>query len=792
VDSELLQGFCLKDAWVDPLKGEVRIHGRSSHLPPKAMEVLLCLASQPFTLVTREALTERVWGAGHGSAELLGRAITEIRHALDDHAGEPAFIQTLPRRGYRLIARPDPAGDPRGELTAGKPAAPSLADLGLLDNLKQRGVLETAIAYLVFGWLIIQVVDILFDQLLLPPWAGTFVTVLVIAGFPIAVLLSWFLEFRDGRAVVDHVSPRDARRRRFSRTYLSVIGALAIAAVAVFVYDTNIGLPTAEPPQLAPGAVEVAPPPVQDNSIAVLPFMNLDGSEETGIFAQGLVDDVITRLSRVPGLLVSSRGDAFSLEPNSRSARVRERLRVARYVEGSVQMSGERIRIIVQLIDSATGFHELSRSFDRPREDFFDIRDEITELTVANLRVALPPDTRNLAALAAEDPSLDVYVLYRRGVEAARQLGGDLSPNFALSYFNDALAIDPDYAAAHAGKCSVLVNAYPLTDDAHYIELAESSCARALELNPNLDVVHVALGELYAATGRYDAAETAYRRALQLDPKSVAALTGAGEVHLLQKKPDEAEASFRRAIGLHPGDWSAYNALGWFLFRSGRYAEAAEQYGYVVALDDRNMIGFRNLGAARMLAGDFEAAAPAFQRALEIQPSPLAYSNLGLLYYYMGRLDEAVAAHRQAVELAPKDHLAWSNLGDALWIDGRHDEAHEAFATARELAWGALQVNPNDPGYLMDLAWITAMLDKPAEARRLIDRARALAPSEPYVYYYDGLILQRNGDSNGAVRAFETAVAEGYSRKMLAADPQLLSLRSHPDFAKVIDAVEAR
>jgi DNA-binding winged helix-turn-helix (wHTH) protein len=323
VHSELLQGFYLKEAWVEPLKGEVRIHAQSLHLPPKAMEVLLCLASQPFTLVPREALIERVWGAGHGSAELLGRAISEIRHALHDHADEPAFIQTLPRRGYRLIVQPQPAAYDHPETSAGASGASRLKELGLLGNLRQRGVLETGIAYLVLGWLIIQVADILFGQLHLPAWAGTFVTVLVIAGFPIALLLSWFLEFRDGRAVVDHVSPRDARRRRFSRTYLSVIGALALAAVAVYVYDSNIGLPTAPPPPLPPSAVAVEPPPVQDNSIAVLPFMNLDGSEETGIFAQGLVDDVITRLSRVPGLLVSSRGDAFSLEPNTPSARVR-------------------------------------------------------------------------------------------------------------------------------------------------------------------------------------------------------------------------------------------------------------------------------------------------------------------------------------------------------------------------------------------------------------------------------------------------------------------------------------
>ena len=185
-------------------------------------------------------------------------------------------------------------------------------------------------------------------------------------------------------------------KRRFSRTYLSVIGALAIAAVVVFIYDKRVGLPQSAVIQVPLNTENVMLPPVQDNSIAVLPFFNLDGSDETEVFSNGLADDLITRLSRVPGLLVSSRGDSFTLDPNSASSRVRERLRVGLYLEGSVQIDGDLMRVIVQLIDSETGFHVLSRSFDRPVEGFFDIRDEITELTVANVRVALPAETQAL------------------------------------------------------------------------------------------------------------------------------------------------------------------------------------------------------------------------------------------------------------------------------------------------------------------------------------------------------------------------------------------------------------
>ncbi|MBT8065092.1 MAG: tetratricopeptide repeat protein [Gammaproteobacteria bacterium] len=792
MNPDLLEGFYLNNLRVEPRKGKITGRLRSLRLAPRAMDVLVCLAHHPGEVVSRETLITEAWGEG-GSSEALSHAVTQIRNTLDDRKDHPEYIETLPRQGYRLLVRPAASPESGDEHPSTGGLQLSIHETGLLENLKQRGVLETGLAYLVFGWLILQVADILFDQLHVPAWAGTFVTVGVIAGFPIALVLSWFLEFRHGRAVLHEHSPQAAARRRISRTYISVLAALAIAAVAVFFYDRNYGLPV--PPAEAPApaaAVERVLPPVLDNSIAVLPFLNLDGSGETEIFAQGLVDDVLGRLARVPGLLVSSRGDAFTLEPNSASSKVRERLRVARYVEGSVQIRGDRLRVIVQLIDSDTGFHLLSRTFDRLREDFFDIRDEITELTVANVRVALPADTQAEATISPSDPSLDAYVRYRQGVDASRLPPSADTIELALARFDEALSIDADYAAAHAGKCLVYVDAYPISDDPAFIDRAETSCAQALSLNPNLDMVHTALGELYLGTGRYEDAEDAYEKALQTNPNSVASLTGLGEIYRLQKRGEEAEERFRQAVGLHPGDWSAYNNLGYFLYRSGRYAEAAEQYELVVGLNDQNMVGFTNLGTAYMLAGDFESAAPAFRQAIDIEPRPSAYSNLGLMHYYLGDLDAAIDAHRQAVMLAPNDHLSWSNLGDALWIAGRREQAQEAFGKAADLARSALEVNPNDPGYLMDLAWIETMLGQPEEARRRIDRARTLAPGDPYVHYIDGLMRVKAGQVDEALGALEKAAEQGYSIQMLAADPQLAALRAQPLFVKIIDAGNTR
>ena len=776
MNADLLQGFYLGELLIEPLKGQVTDGADSRHLPPKAGEVLLCLARAPGQLVTREALLNEVWGSDHTSQEALGHAISELRHALDDHLDDPKFIQTLPKRGYRLVVAPAIAADHSPTLVLG-------ADIGLFENLQRRGVLETTLAYVIVGWLLIQIADIVFPQLYLPAWAATFVTILVIAGFPIAIILSWFLEFRDGRAVLDVLSPAAARRRRFSRTYLSIIGALTVASLLVFVYDLNFGLPSSE---IETGII--TDPMIPENTIAVLPFFNNDGSDETQTFANGLVDDVTTRLSRVPGLMVSSRGDSYTLAPNSSSEQVRRRLRVAMYIEGSVEIANDKIRVIVQLINSANGFHILSRSFDRPRDDFFAIRDEITNLMVSSLRVTLPEDTQKMSAAASRYPDLDAYVLFRRGVDESRKPRTLSTTADALAWFDAALEVDAEYAAAYAGKCDVLAGSFRLSDDPDSVRKAEAACGRALALNPNLDIVHAALGELYSSTGQYGESESAYIEALRINPKSVASLIGLADVYRMQQRPDEAEDLLRSAVGLQPGNWAPYNALGFFMYRQGRFAEAAEQFGNVVALDNRNARGIANMAASYMMAGQFEAAAPAYQKAIDIEPQSVTYSNLGMMYYYLGQHDEAMAALRSAIELAPNAHLTWSNLGDVLYIAGKTDEAQDAFARAEKLAKLTLQVNPNEPTVLMDIAWIHAMRGNMDEALEEIAKAVAASPDDPYAYYIEALIHNRHGDTGAALDALGVATAKGYSRTILAAEPHLFSLRGEPRFEKIIDA----
>jgi TolB-like protein/Flp pilus assembly protein TadD/DNA-binding winged helix-turn-helix (wHTH) protein len=791
----LLQGFYLGDLLVEPVTGRVGGAASSAHLPPKAMEVLLCLASNPGDLVTRESLLERVWGPGQGSHEALAHTVRDIRRALGDDASEPRYIQTIPRRGYRLIQVPKLVTGTAGtDAPAPMPPAADPGGTGLLgdvselvQDLKRRGVITTGIAYLVLGWGLIQVADIVVDRLVLPSWIATFVTVLVIAGFPIALILSWYLEVRDGRAVLDQRTSADHRRRRFTRTYLPVAGAMAVAAILVFLYDREFGLPESSEALPIPDQSRYLPS-VLDNSIAVLRFMNLDGSDRTQVFSDGLADDVITALSRVPGLYVSSRGDAFTLEPNTGSARVRERLRVAYYLEGSVQIEQQTMRVIVQLIDSATGFHVLSRKFDRPLKDFFAIRDEITELTVANVRVALPQGVTALQMTDAGASDLDAYVSYRRGKEILERPRSLESIAEAITHFVQALRIDPQYAAAHAGVCDAHVARFELSNSEADIAEAERACARALGASPRLYVVHTALGELYRRTGRLDEAERAYRSALDMNANDVRAMNGLASIFALRQQHAAAEELLQKAVATQPGNWRTINGYGSYLFSHGRYGEAADAFRQVVALDPGNHQARTNLGAALTMAGDFEAGKDVYEQALEITEFRTAYSNLGVVYYYLGDFEKSVATHRKAVELAPEEPVKWLNLADALHFAGRLEEAREAFERARELADARIAVDPTDVDTIFTYAWASQMLgDKPATERALL-RGLELAPDDPYGLYYAGLIAVNNGEREAALESLGAAIENGYPPRMLEAEPYLGDLRDDPAFEALTSA----
>ncbi len=781
VRDQLLEGFRLGSFRIDPLTGTISGNGEPRHIPSKATEILLVLASRPRQLVTRDELLSAVWGEGVGSAEALSHAVSELRHGLNDHADHPEFVQTVPRRGYRLIVEPHFDAKP-GVFAAGESLTGDAP--AFWQQLVHRGVVQAAAAHLVAGWLLIQVADATFPNLGLPAWATPFVTYVVIAGFPLVIVLAWFLEFTGGRLTID----RGGDERRGSglvQNYLAIVAAYALATLAVGLYQVSVGIrvPQTSVTSTVENMREAIP--VEPGSIAVLRFLNISDRPLARIFSDGLGEDVLDRLARVPGLLVSSRGDAWSLPDNPGTDVVRRRLRVAYYLEGSVRLTDDVLRVTVQLIDTETGFHVVSRVFERKLESFMDVQREITDLTVANLRAVLPAGSRQpVADYDATTP--DAYVLYRMGREIFERPQTVESLADAIDYFDQALELDPGFAPAHAGMCRGYVQSYTVGGEPSFIDAAEASCSSALTSNPNLYMVYTALGDLYRQTSRIAQAENAYLHALEKNAQDVDALLGLARVLERQNRIEEAEVRLKQAIRMQPGNWTSINALGSFYFATGDYDQAADSFRKVVFLDPANWQVHGNLGGALAMAGRFDDAAAALQNSIDISPQQSTWSNLGAIYYYMGDFAEAVRIHRKALELDPNSNIVWLNLADALYFAGEEGAAQGAFARAAELSESRLAVDSGDVESLHALAWAQMMAGNARRARELVDRALSISPNDPYVYYYDALVRVRSRDVPGAFESIEKAITAGYPRSMLAAEPYLASIRRQERFTALL------
>ena len=227
VDNELLDGFYLNDLSVEPTTGLVTgVHG-PQHLPSKAMEVLLQLARHPRRLVTREEILQNVWGENRGSPEALNHAVSEIRRVLGDHASTPEFVQTVPTRGFRLLVEPTrkKGPEPRSETTSASEELPSW------QALLRHGVVQAGVAYLVVGWFLIQVADATFGNIGLPSWSEQFITFAVIGGFPLAILLAWFLEFAEGKMQVDDGQQVGGLFKGLEQNYLAILVAYGVAGL---------------------------------------------------------------------------------------------------------------------------------------------------------------------------------------------------------------------------------------------------------------------------------------------------------------------------------------------------------------------------------------------------------------------------------------------------------------------------------------------------------------------------------------------------------------------------------
>ena len=365
-----------------------------------------------------------------------------------------------------------------------------------------------------------------------------------------------------------------------------------------------------------------APTPIEQ-SIAVLPFDDLSPEGDQQYFVEGLSEEIINALTQIPDLKVAARTSTFILaEENANIEMVASALGVANVLEGSVRKSGDQVRITAQLIEAESGFHLWSETFDRELTDIFQVQDEIARAIAAQLQVTLSGEQQT-QLVAESTESTEAYEAYLLGRHFWSQRTPE-SLQAAVSEFERAIELDPDYAEAYSGLADSY-NVWELYANLRippdFRELARQAVAaaqRAVDLAPNLGMAHTSLARALMKGGGWEEASREFEIALRLSPGYATAHHWYGIYLWYTGTVDAGVARLRQAVRLDPVSQPISTVLGMALVGAERVPEGVEELRRATALDPGWPSGWQFLGLGLLAAGEFEEAVDAFIRATEL------------------------------------------------------------------------------------------------------------------------------------------------------------------------------
>jgi TolB-like protein/Flp pilus assembly protein TadD len=566
--------------------------------------------------------------------------------------------------------------------------------MSFFEELNRRNVVKVAVLYVVASWLILQVTDVLTSLLPVPEWTGSFVFVLLAIGFPLVMIFSWIYELTpEGlkrEREVDRSQSITYETGRKINILIIVMLVLAIGAVfadrllprpapepGIAVVEETAKRTPADPGKLAAEPFALAP----KRSIAVLPFVNMSSDAEQEYFSDGLSEELLNLLAKVPELRVAARTSSFSLRgQNLQISQVGDILNVAHVLEGSVRKSGDRVRITVQLIHAEDGYHMWSETYDRTLEDIFAIQDEIANEVVAQLRVEL---LGGVPKVEETDPEAYTLVLRARHAD---YLGTTAGWQQAVALYQQALSIDPDYAAALTGLAATYISQANRADrpvDEGYT-LAREAATKALLVDPDHATAHAQLGriaDLY--DGDLAAAARHVERAVALDPGDPEIRRIAATFAMSLGRLNEAIELFDYAIARDPVNSRAHSNLALVYMHTGQMDSAIVSLRTALALNPSTEALHGHVGRALLLKGEPEAALAAIQQ----EPSDWQLIELPLVYYALGRVDESDAVLAKLIEKYEKE--AAVNIAAIYAYRSQRDEAFN---------WLKRAVAEKDPG----------------------------------------------------------------------------------------------
>lgn len=527
--------------------------------------------------------------------------------------------------------------------------------MSFFEEIKRRNVIKAAGAYVALGWLVVQATATLGPALNLPDFTLSLVTWIGIVAFPFVVMFSWAYELTpEGLKRESEVDRSQSITHVTSRRLDYIIVALLALAIGLFVLQ-YLRPPAAELATAASASAAAdAPTPAASSSasaiadaksIAVLPFadMSRDGDQE--YFSDGISEELLNLLAQIPDLRVIARTSSFAFKgKNVPIAEIAQTLNVAHVLEGSVRKSGKQLRITAQLIRAADSTQLWSQTWDRPLDDVFAVQDEIAEAVVAQLKIKLLGGAPTAKAV---DP--EAYALLLQARQIGRQSNAQAYEQ-ALALLQQAVAIEPGYAAAWGGMATVYTNQLgaglrPI-DEAY--PLAREAVGRALAADPDLASAHATLGGLAL---RYDrdlaAAARHYQRALELAPAETSILANASALLMGLGRTEEALAVRTFVVARDPINPQLLALLGGVYAAAGRYDEAMDRYRATLRLAPGYFGMHAAIASALGRQGQFDQAlVEASQESSELS----RLTVLARIYEDMGRQAEADAALAQLLQ----------------------------------------------------------------------------------------------------------------------------------------------
>jgi len=525
--------------------------------------------------------------------------------------------------------------------------------MGLVSELKRRNVFRMAVLYAVAAWLIMQAAEVVIGLAHLPDWIGPTTLGLLAVGFPIALIFSWFYEITP-----EGISPEKDVDRSESITHVTgrrldfIVISLLCAGLILFAYDKWwIGVP----PQ---------------QSIAVLPFVNMSDDASNEYFSDGISEELLNLLTKIPELRVISRSSAFSYKGKDIAIpTIAAQLNVAHVLEGSVRKAGNRVRISAQLIEARSDTHLWSETYERTLDDIFATQDEIAARVVEQLKISLLGDA---PTVQATDPEAYALVLQ------ARYLGQQVTPDAlekSIALLEQALAIDPDYAAAWDGLARAYVNqtGQGLRPIEEGYTLAREAASQALALDPAYAPAHSRLGWI---ASHYDhdlvAAARHYERALAMEPANTDIISNAANMARSLGRLDQAIALAEYTVARDPVLPVGHVNLGLYYIYAGRLDEAIASFRTTLTLSPGHSGAQHFIGTALLLKGEPKSALAAMQK-----PASEVWRLIGLPMAHHA-LGQAAASDAALAKLIDKyEQVAAYNIACVLAFRGEADRAFE-------------------------------------------------------------------------------------------------------------------